>query len=893
MTNAPLRLLTLGRTVLLGPGGAPVSTIRRKDLALLVYLVLEGRRPLARGTLAGLLWGEADEERARHSLTQALVRLKAVVGSEAFGSGGEALVWSGDVGCDAADLEATDPTGAPPSSPIAYPGDFATDLALGAGAEDFDAWADGKRAHSRALAVRRLDAAGARAESAGSWGEALELGRQLVGVDRLCESGHRRIMRSWSALGERQMAARHYDEYASWLEQEVGAKPDPETRSMHEAIVASGLAGRAASSWTGPAWLERADPPGPGTAGVESASGDSGRAHTPPGRPGSLQIFSWAAAAFTVGVLTVVTLRSVWPRSVVAGEGSVAARERIVFSSDRSGRARLYSMSLAGGPATLLPDEPSSGVFPSPDGRLRARPRVARGRIELEVSDAGSGEVLGSFRDSREDDFKAWAPDGSRLLFASYRAGNADLYSARPDGRDVRQLTSDPADEDAACWSPDGSAIAFRSRRAGTRELWLMDADGGRPRRLVKGLQPAECAFSPDGLSVAFTDRLTGRSDLWLVGRDGSHPRRLAERTAYTHWSADGQWIVFGTDRDGDREVYRIRADGTDEQNLTRNEAQDFPVSVSGTLPPRYVDRVRLEPAPGVPMVIGEHRTLAARSYDARGRYVYGIPLRWESSDTAILAVDSTGTVVARALGRATVTASAGGWRADTVSVAVAPGKPALVLSDDFEGGLDPRRWRVFGQPRPYVARGLGTNGSAAFVSNGDDYYESGVLSREFPLARGLSVEFSACAPLTAAPHQVLEVDIATIDADAAQLERGEIFVRGTEQLADFSIYAHGTDAAPWIKFGGLRFPAPVATADWHGYTIVLRPDRWRELYIDGRPVALAEPWTGPHASATASVVLGYRSLGTRLVQDDVRVYEGLAAFPSAPFPITIETVTP
>jgi TolB protein len=41
-------------------------------------------------------------------------------------------------------------------------------------------------------------------------------------------------------------------------------------------------------------------------------------------------------------------------------------------------------------------------------------------------------------------------------------------------------------------------------------------------------------------------------------------------------WSPDGTLIVFGSDRDGNREVYIMDADGSDQRNLTQNPTEDF-----------------------------------------------------------------------------------------------------------------------------------------------------------------------------------------------------------------------------------------------------------------------------------------------------------------------------
>ncbi|MGH7447310.1 MAG: AfsR/SARP family transcriptional regulator, partial [Longimicrobiales bacterium] len=74
-----LRLCTLGELRLYGAAGELLPG-RRKELALLVYLVQRSPRPVRRAELIDLLWGERDEKRARHSLRQALLTFRRAIG---------------------------------------------------------------------------------------------------------------------------------------------------------------------------------------------------------------------------------------------------------------------------------------------------------------------------------------------------------------------------------------------------------------------------------------------------------------------------------------------------------------------------------------------------------------------------------------------------------------------------------------------------------------------------------------------------------------------------------------------------------------------------------------------------------------------------------------------
>jgi hypothetical protein len=108
-------------------------------------------------------------------------------------------------------------------------------------------------------------------------------------------------------------------------------------------------------------------------------------------------------------------------------------------------------------------------------------------------------------------------PENGKLVFASNRDGNRNIYTIDTHGKDLKQLTNASADNQAPRWSPDGKKIAFVSNRAGNLEIYVMDADGKNVTRLTDN--PAEDIspdWSPDGKQIIFASNRNGRYDLYL-----------------------------------------------------------------------------------------------------------------------------------------------------------------------------------------------------------------------------------------------------------------------------------------------------------------------------------------------------------------------------------------
>ena len=155
-------------------------------------------------------------------------------------------------------------------------------------------------------------------------------------------------------------------------------------------------------------------------------------------------------------------------------------------------------------------------------------------------------------------------PAEERIVWASNRDGDFEIYSMRPDGSGVRQLTRNAAsaeteaDDASPAWSLDGQMIAFTSTRdhsgdgIESQELYVMDADGTNQRRLTdEEPNVAGAGWLTDGRIVFLSCRQPiADCDLMAVAPEGGEPERLHRSRRVMEFASvtpDGKRLVIST----------------------------------------------------------------------------------------------------------------------------------------------------------------------------------------------------------------------------------------------------------------------------------------------------------------------------------------------------------
>jgi len=311
---------------------------------------------------------------------------------------------------------------------------------------------------------------------------------------------------------------------------------------------------------------------------------------------------------------------------------------------------------LQAAPLTAYPGyELSPGI--SPDGKqvTFSWDGEKQGNFDIYVKLIGSGRPLRLTNAPEDDLAPSWSPDGASIAFLRREGSKAKVMLVPALGGAEREIAEifgpvvySPATFGttlSTTWSPDGRWVLTSARASAdtTAALWLFSLDTGEKRQLTKPpsnyLGDSYPSFSPDGRTlvfVRFSAVLTG--DLYVLPitpnfTANGEPRRLtSENRAIvgTAWTADGEGIVFSSNRSGTQALWQMPLSGSPSP-LSVGQDGVFP-----TISPRGIRLIYSQPivdsniwrvnlqAPSEPAVqfLASTRAETSPSYSPDGRRV-------------------------------------------------------------------------------------------------------------------------------------------------------------------------------------------------------------------------------------------------------------------------------
>ncbi len=241
------------------------------------------------------------------------------------------------------------------------------------------------------------------------------------------------------------------------------------------------------------------------------------------------------------------------------------------FTLDRwspSGNLQVMRVASAGGPGTRL----GSGVLARDGRRLALSLDTIDGHVwQMDLRPDGTGLNARPFIVSTHlDGGGDYARDGKHIVFVSTRTGDFEAWIAATDGSHLRQVTH-TGGVLATRFSPDGVHILFNRSENKSYHLFVADVETGSTRRITPDHPWSDVNghWSSDGAWIYFDSDRTGRQEVWKIATAGGEPTQITRNGGVNPFeSPDGKYLYYGRDESGVGYVWRMPLVGGTEERL-------------------------------------------------------------------------------------------------------------------------------------------------------------------------------------------------------------------------------------------------------------------------------------------------------------------------------------
>jgi DNA-binding SARP family transcriptional activator len=195
--------------------------------------------------------------------------------------------------------------------------------------------------------------------------------------------------------------------------------------------------------------------------------------------------------------------------------------------------------------------------------------------------------------DAGDDGGAVWIPATRELVFESNREGNLSLWALTLDPPEpvLRRLTRSPSQDRRVQPGPEETVVFVRGFGEGDvegdMEILELDLRTGRETTLVsRPWNNLEPVWSPDFSHLCWKSEEFGHfeSDLWILqrgtGRSWNVTLDLPGRNHLCTWAPDGRALIFARQNGPWSQVFRINLDGTELENLSRNDWSAVPRAI-------------------------------------------------------------------------------------------------------------------------------------------------------------------------------------------------------------------------------------------------------------------------------------------------------------------------
>ncbi len=200
----------------------------------------------------------------------------------------------------------------------------------------------------------------------------------------------------------------------------------------------------------------------------------------------------------------------------------------------------------------------------------------------LVLLDIHSGEEKIILQEKRHFEAPNWSRDGKYLVINS----NGLLEKISIDGEKLGTINTSFANRcnNDHGFSFDGKTLIISHNDTGAAKgnnsrIFVLPAEGGTPKLVTEKHPSYWHGISPDGQTLVYCAMRNNNYDVYKISINGGEEVRLTDAEGLDdgpEYSYDGEWIYFNSHRTGRMHLYRMKPDGTAQEQLTNDEFDNW-----------------------------------------------------------------------------------------------------------------------------------------------------------------------------------------------------------------------------------------------------------------------------------------------------------------------------